>query len=106
MDFNGPRLSLNLGRELINLNETISQQEIMIDELTLKAAMYKMRFFGKANLADRLNDQIMENFNSLIGEWNGFCFASWRANAVYRNLRDMLRDGLITQDEYEVCVRL
>lgn len=102
-DFNRRSMTMDFGMELINLNKTVAQQKMIIDELMLKAAMYKASFFGKHNLANKLNEQIVENLNSYVGEWDGFCFASWRARAVYRNLEDMLREDLITQEEYAFC---
>lgn len=102
-DFNRRSVTMDFGMELVNLNKTVAQQEMVIDELMLKAARYKASFFGKHNLANKLNEQITENFNSCIGEWSGFCFASWRANAVYRTLDDMYRDGLITEEERRFC---
>lgn len=89
--------------ELINLNATITQQEKIIDELELKAATYKARFFGKYDLAEKLDNQIKENFNNLVGEFDGFSYASWRAHAVYRTLGDMYKDNLITEEELRLC---
>lgn len=102
-DFNRRSMTMDFGMELVNLNKTVAQQEMIIDELMLKSAMYKANFFGKHNLANKLNEQIMENFNSCIGEWDGFCYASWRARAVYRTLDDMYREGLITEEERRFC---
>ena len=96
-------MTMDLGIELVNLNKTIETQKIMIDELELKAAMYKANFFGKHRLADKLTKQIHENMDSCIGEFDGFCFASWRGNAVYRSIDDMWREGLITEDERSFC---
>lgn len=38
-----------------------------------------------------------------IGEFDGFSYASWRANAVYRTLEDMCYEGLLTEKEYREC---
>jgi hypothetical protein len=76
---------------------------MIIDELMLKAAMYKANFFHKYELANKLQEQIKENYDSCIGGWDGFCFASWRANAVYRTLEDMYRQNIITAEEYRFC---
>ena len=89
--------------ELVNLNKTVAQQEMIIDELKLKAAMYKANFFHKYDLANKLHEQIKENYDSCIGEFDGFCFASWRSRAVYRTLDDMFRQGLITEEERRFC---
>lgn len=102
-NFNRRSMTMDFGMELVNLNKTVAQQEMIIDELMLKSAMYKASFFGKHNLADKLREQITENYDSCIGEWDGFCFASWRARAVYRTLDDMYREGLITEEEYRFC---
>ena len=48
----------------------------------------------------RKNDKIRD---ALIGEFDGFSYASWRANAVYRTLEDMCDEGLLTEKEYREC---
>lgn len=98
--------TMNFGMELINLNKTVARQEIIIDELELKGAKYKAYFYNRHSLAERLEKQIMENMNNCIGEFDGFCYASWRAKAVYRTLEDMFTEGLITEAEYNFCKRL
>ena len=96
-------MSMDLGRELVNLNQTVINQEFTIEELRIKAAMYKAAFFGRHDLYDKLRKQRDENHGARIGEFDGFCYASWRANAVFRTLEDMLDDELITQKEYDEC---
>lgn len=95
--------SLDLGIELVNLHRTINAQEMIIDELALKAAMYKANFFQKYSLAAKLQSQITENYHARVGVFDGFCYASWRAKAIYRTLNDMYRDGFITKEEYLFC---
>jgi hypothetical protein len=92
------------GIELVRTNKTIAEQKITIDALELKAAMYKANFFHKYDLAEKLQKQIEENYDYCIGEWDGFCFASWRARAIYRTLDDMYEEGLITSEEYKSCI--
>lgn len=65
--------------------------------------MYKAFFFHRSDLATNIQQQIMENNDAEIGEFDGFCYASWRANAVYRTLEDMAKQGLITKEEYNFC---
>ena len=96
-------MSMDLGRELVNLNQTVINQELTIEELRIKAAMYKAAFFGYHDLHDKLMKQRDENNDALIGEFDGFCWASWRANAVFRSLEDMYEDGLLTESEYDKC---
>lgn len=96
-------VAMELSLEIVALNKTIVEQEMIIDELRLQCAMYKVLFYVKSSLADKLRKQITENHNSCVGEWDGFCYAFWRARAVYRTLEDMLREDLITQEEYEFC---
>ena len=96
-------ISMDLGRELVNLNKTVARQEIIIDELELKGAMYKAYFFGKSELAEKLRNQITENYNNRVGEFDGFSYASWRAKTVYRTLEDMYNENLITEGEYLFC---
>ena len=96
-------MTMDFSIELINLNKTVGQQEIIIDELELKAAMYKAFFFGKYDLAEKLQNQIKENCGYNVGEFDGFCYASWRARAVYRTLADMYRENMITKEECSFC---
>ena len=102
-DFYRRNMTMGFDIELVDLNKTVAQQEMIIDELELKASMYKANFFHKYELANKLQEQIKENYDSCIGEFDGFCFASWRANAVYRTLDDMCREGLITEEERRFC---
>lgn len=102
-DYYRRNMTTDFGMELINLNRTIEQQEIIIDELELKAAEYKALFFGRDDLVEKLRKQIRENRDHCIGEFNGFCYASWRARAVYRTLVDMYRGNIITEEECSFC---
>lgn len=72
--------------------------------LRLKVAMYKAYFFGKHELADQLRDQASENRDNQIGEFDGFCYSSKRANAQFKTLEDMAAEGAITKDQYAFCV--
>lgn len=92
--------------ELNNMNKTNKVLKIKIVELQLKAGMYKAYFYGKSSLAQKLNDQITENRNHLIGEFDGFCYSSLRANAKYKTLEDMHKENIITDDEYDFCIAL
>ena len=71
--------------------------------LRIKAAMYKAYFFRNSILAEKLEKQSEENRDALIGEFDGFLYASWRANAVYRTLENMCDEGLLTEKEYREC---
>ncbi len=95
--------SMNLGMELTELNNTVELQELLIEEYKLKAAKYKAFFYGKHDLAEKLEKQIDENCDNMIGGFDGFGYASWRAGAVYRTLEDMLECGLITESDYKFC---
>lgn len=59
--------------------------------------------FRNSTLAKKLEKQSEENRDALIGEFDGFSYASWRANAVYRTLEDMCDEGLLTEKEYREC---
>lgn len=96
-------MSMDLGKELVNLNQTVINQELTIEELRIKAAMYKAAFFGEHDLYDKLRKQCDENYDARIGEYDGFCYSSRRANAVFRSLEDMYEDGLLTESEYDKC---
>lgn len=91
------------GIELAKLSDMMDKQDLIITEYRLKAAMYKAYFFHKSELAEILEKQIEENYDYSVGEFDGFCYAAWRARAVYRTLEDMVRQGIITKTEYEFC---
>ena len=98
-----PNKTMELGLELLDLNYTVQSQELQIEDLRLKAAMYKASFFHDYKLAEILQKQIEENLNASIGEFDGFGYASWRARAVYRTLEDMVREEIITKADYNFC---
>lgn len=54
-------------------------------------------------MAIKLQEQEEENRYALIDEFDGYCYASWRANAIFRTLEDMCNEGLLTEDEYNKC---
>ena len=101
--FSRRNMTMDFGMELVNLNVAVAEQKMIIDKLMLKAAMYKANFFGKYELANKLSEQITENMNACIGDFDGFCYCSARARAEYRTINDMFEDGLITQDELQFC---
>ena len=65
--------------------------------------MYYSFHMRRWDLGKKLNEQLRENSNAIIGEFDGFCYFSRRASAIYRTLEDMLRDGIITREEYNFC---
>lgn len=89
--------------ETAHLLKEVEEQEREIEILRLIAAKYKSYFFGHDKLGLTLQDQITENNNACIGEFDGFGYASWRARAVFRTLEDMVRDNIITEKEYNFC---
>lgn len=93
----------NLGLQLLESQEKLVSQEYEIENLRIKAAMYKAYFFRNFSLAEKLQKQSEENRDALIGEFDGFSYASWRANAVYRTVEDMFDEGLLTENEYREC---
>lgn len=94
----------NIGLNLLEAQEKLICQEYEIENLKIKAAMYKAYFFHDSTLAKKLQKQSEENRDALIGEFDGFSYASWRANAVYRTLEDMCNEGLLTEKEYRECM--
>lgn len=94
----------NLGFELVNMQRKLVCWEYEIEKLRIKAAMYRAFFFHNFDLAERLRDQNEKNDNALIGEFDGFCYASWRRDAIFRSLEDMCVDGLLTEEEYRECM--
>ena len=93
----------NMGLHLLESQEKQVCQEYEIENLRIKAAMYKAYFFRNSILAEKLQKQSEENSDALVGEFDGFSYASWRANAVYRTLEDMCNEGLLTESEYKEC---
>lgn len=93
----------NMGLQLLEAQEKLVSQEYEVESLRIKAAMYKAYFFRNSILAEKLEKQSEENRDALIGEFDGFSYASWRANAVYRTLEDMCNEGLLTEKEYREC---
>lgn len=96
----------NFGFELVNMQRKLVCQGYEIEKLRIKAAMYHAFFFHNSDLAKRLHDQNEENDNALIGEFDGFSYASWRRNAIFRSLEDMRIDGLLTEEEYRECTNV
>lgn len=93
----------NMGLQLLEAQEKLVSQEYEVENLRIKVAMYKAYFFRNSTLAEKLQKQSEENRNALIGEFDGFSYASWRANAVYRTVEDMFDEGLLTENEYREC---
>lgn len=91
------------GLELLNAQEKLISQEYEIEILRIKAAKYKAFFFRESDIAIKLQKQEEENTDALIGEFDGFCWLSRRAFAVFRTLEDMYDEGLLTEDEYNKC---
>lgn len=93
----------SLGLELINSQHRLISQEYEIELLRIIAAQYKAFFFHNWDLGEKLQKQREENKDAVIGEFDGHCYASWRANAIFRTLEDMYDEGLLTEDEYNKC---
>ena len=93
----------NMGLQLLEAQEKLVSQEYEVENIRIKAAMYKVYFFRNSILAEKLKKQSEENRDALIGEFDGFSYSSWRANAVYRTLEDMCDEGLLTEKEYREC---
>ena len=92
-----------LERELHYQNHAIARQEVEIEDLRVKCAKYKALHFHRWELGKKLQNQTEENMNNLVGEYDGFCYSSIRANAVFRTLERMLYDEIINKEEYEFC---
>ena len=91
------------GLELLDAQKKLISQEYEIEMLRIKAAKYKAFFFRVSDLAIKLQEQEEEYRDALVGEFDGYCYASWRANAVFRTLEDMYYECLITESEYREC---
>ena len=92
-----------LGERLTRLSDIVDSQQLIIEDYRLKAAMYKAYFFHKSALAKTLEEQIKENYDNSVGEFDGFSYASWRAKAVYRTLENMVEQRIITESDYRFC---
>lgn len=91
------------GLKLLNAQEKLISQEYEIELLRIIAAQYKAFFFRESDLAIKLQEQEEENTDALVGEFDGFCWSSRRAFAVFRTLEDMYDEGLLTENEYNKC---
>lgn len=97
------RPGLDIAYDYIELYNENVNKEYEIQRYRLEAAMYKAYFYGKRYLAEIIYNQLNENENYRIGDFDGFCYCSKRANAVFRSLEGMRRSGIITNDEYNFC---
>ena len=91
------------GLELLDAQKKLISQEYEIEMLRIKAAKYKAFFFRESDLVIKLQKQEEENTDALVGEFDGFCWSSRRAFAVFRTLEDMYDEGLLTENEYNKC---
>ena len=96
-------LAFELENELRMNRQELEHLSVALEEYRIKAAMYYSFHMRKWDLGKKLNEQLRENMDSVIGEFDGFCYSSRRASAVYRTLNDMLYDGIITREEYNFC---
>ena len=96
-------LAYGLEHELRTNRQELERLSILVEEYRIKAAMYYSLHMGRWDLGERLRNQLQENNDAIIGEFDGLCHASWRANAVFRTLEDMVHDGIITREEYNFC---
>lgn len=96
-------LTFELENELRMNRQELEHLSIAVEEYRMKAAMYYSFHMHRWELGKKLNEQLQENRDAIIGEFDGFCYASWRANAVFRTLEDMVHDGIISREEYNFC---
>lgn len=92
-----------LEKELHRINIAFDKRGLMIEKYRLKTAMYKASFFHRNDLAIKIQQQIIENNDAETGEFDGFCYASWRSNAIYRTLEDLIEQRIISKEEYNFC---
>lgn len=96
-------LAYGLEHELRTNRQELERLSISVEEYRIKAAMYYSFHMHRWDLGETLRKQLRENMNAVIGEFDGFCCVSWRANAVFRTLEDMVHDGIISREEYNFC---
>lgn len=97
------RLAFELENELRANRQELEHLSVALEEYRIKSAMYYSLHMRRWDLGKKLNEQLRENMDAVIGEFDGFCYSSRRASAIYRTLEDMLRDGNITREEYDFC---
>ena len=51
----------NLGRDLLEITTENKEKDFTIYQLEIRAAEYKAHFYGKIDLAEKLNKQYQEN---------------------------------------------
>lgn len=82
---------------------------VMLEMQELNSAKYAALFFNgmehNEKLYEKLQNQLEENKNALIGEFDDFCYSSTRAYSQYRSIDEMYVQGILTLNEYEKCKR-
>lgn len=96
-------LTFELENELRMNRQELEHLSIAVEEYRMKVAMYYSFHMRRWDLGETLRKQLRENMDAVIGEFDGFCYSSRRASAVYRTLGDMFHDGIITREEYNFC---
>lgn len=76
---------------------------VELEKTRLAAAMYKAYLFRRDELAKKLEDQNTENVKACVGAYDGFCYSSDRAKAVFRTIEDMVEEGIISADDLDFC---
>lgn len=71
--------------------QSYDRLKLRYDRKSFECAKYKALFFGREALVKKLERQMMDNYNSIV------------CAGIHRDLQEMLRDGLLTADEYEFC---
>lgn len=96
-------VSYELENELRTNREELEILYIEVEKYRLMTAMYYSFCMKEWDLGERLENQLKENRDAIIGDFDGFAYSSVRANAEYRTLEHMLDDGIITKSEYNFC---
>lgn len=91
------------GSDIMDICDELDAYKKKYEIQRIKTAKYYSFLMHYWSLSDKLDDQIRENQDALIGEFDGFCYSSRRANATFRTLEDMVSDGIITVEEYNLC---
>lgn len=83
----------DLASDIIDLHDYNEAVEIKYEEMRLYAATYKAAFFNKSGgkLSDILDKQISDNITT---KYSGLGI---------KTLEDLLKKGVITQEEYDFC---
>lgn len=91
-----------LGRDIVSMELKIRYLLYQAEQYRLIAAKYKADFLGKDMLAIELDNRIRENgYSAYEGGFDGLGSSSSYDMAYFKTLDDMLRENIISEQEYD-----